>query len=80
MMPKKSPELKRSQLIGVKVNDETKMKINYLAGIKGEKAGTYIYNILLKHIEEREPFLSKEIDALNEKEKEHLLKSATFPK
>lgn len=80
MMPKKSPELKRSQLIGVKVNDETKMKINYLAGIKGEKAGTYIYNILLKHIEEREPFLSKEIDALSEEEKEHLLKSATFPK
>lgn len=80
MMPKKSPEEKRSQLIGVKVNEDTKLKINYLAGMKGEYPGTYIYNLLIKHIEEKEPWLSKEICDLTEEEKKRLLKTSTINK
>ncbi len=75
MMPKKLPAEKRTQLIGVKVNDDTKIKINYLAGAKGEMAGTYIYNLLLKHLEEKEPYISREIASLTEEEKNALLKS-----
>lgn len=80
MMPKKAPNAIRSHLIGVKVNEETKIKINYLAGMKGEKAGTYIYNLLIKHIEEKEPWISKEISELSEQEIEHLLKTASLGK
>ena len=80
MMPKKKPEVKRSQLIGVKVNEETKIKINYLAGMKGEKAGTYIYNLLVKHIEEKEPWITKEINELTAEQINHLLKSSTLDK
>lgn len=69
MMPKKPANLKRSELIGVKVNEETKIKINYLAGMKGEKAGTYIYNLILKHIEEKEPWITKEIEDLKKETK-----------
>lgn len=61
MMPKKSEKEKRSQIIGVKVDEETKIKLNYLAGMKGDKTSTYIYNLLKKHIEEKEPWISKEI-------------------
>lgn len=64
MMPKKPADKKRSELIGVKVSQEVKVKINYLAGMKGEKAGTYIYNLILKHIEDKEPWISKEIEDL----------------
>lgn len=80
MMPKKAAEIKRSHLIGVKVNEETKIKINYLAGMKGEKAGTYIYNLLLKHIEEKEPWISKEIKDLSDEERLNLLKPTTIDK
>lgn len=80
MMPRKQPEIKRSQLIGVKVNEDTKIKINYLAGQKGEKAGTYIYNLLIKHIEEKEPWISKEIKELSEEQRLRLLKTSTFEK
>ena len=62
MMPRKSPKEKRSIVIGVKVDQETKEKINYLAGMKGEKESTYIYNLLRKHIEEKEPWITKEIE------------------
>lgn len=80
MMPKKSPEEKRSHLFGVKVNEDTKLKINYLAGMKGEYPGTYIYNLLIKHIEEKEPWLSKEINELTEEQKQRLLKTSTLDK
>ena len=80
MMPKKSAEALRSHLIGVKVNEETKIKINYLAGMKGEKAGTYIYNLLIKHLEEKEPWISKEINDLTEEQIKRLLKSSTLDK
>lgn len=68
MMPKKDPSVKRSYLIGVKVNKDVKQKIEYLAGQNGEKAGTYIYNILTKHLQEKEPWISKEIADLNNSE------------
>lgn len=61
MMPKKSPNEKRSSVIGVKVDTETRKKIEYLAGMKGDKTSTYIYNLLKKHIEEKEPWITKEL-------------------
>lgn len=64
MMPKKAPEDKRSAVIGVKVDEDTRAKITYLAGMKGDKTSTYIYNLLKKHIEEKEPWISKEIEDL----------------
>lgn len=64
MMPKKAPEDKRSIVVGVKVDEETKTKISYLAGMKGEHTSTYIYNLLKKHIAEKEPWITKEIEDL----------------
>lgn len=64
MMPKKSPEIKRSIVIGVKVDIDTKAKIDYLAGMKGDKTSTYIYNLLRGHIGEKEPWITKEIQDL----------------
>lgn len=68
MMPKKSPEKKRSLMIGVKVDQKTKEKIEYLAEMKGDKTSTYIYNLVKKHIEEKEPWITKELQDL-QKEK-----------
>ena len=62
MMPRKAPEKKRSYMIGVKVDLSTKEKIEYLAEMKGDKTSTYIYNLIQKHIEEKEPWISKEIE------------------
>lgn len=64
MMPKKSPEKKRSLMIGVKVDQNTKEKIEYLASMKGDKTSTYIYNLVQKHIEEKEPWITKEINEM----------------
>lgn len=69
MMPKKTAKEKRSQVIGIKVDEETREKIEYLAGMKGDKTSTYIYNLLKKHIEEKEPWISKEIDDLHKEMK-----------
>lgn len=68
MMPKKPPKEKRSYMIGVKVDEETKEKITYLAGQKAEGASTYIYNLLKKHLEEKEPWITREIEALKKEE------------
>ena len=46
-------------MIGVKVDIITKEKIEYLAGMKDEKTSTYIYEIIKKHINEKEPFCVK---------------------
>ncbi len=64
MMPKKAEEEKRSIVIGVKVDTKTKEKVEYLAGMNGVKVSTYIYNLLVKHINEKEPWISKEIEDL----------------
>lgn len=61
-MPKKKPKEKRSHIIGVKVDEETKEKLNYLAEIEDQKMSTYIYNLLLQHINNKEPFLTKEME------------------
>lgn len=68
MMPKKPEKEKRSHIIGIKVDEETKIKLNYLAGMKGDKTSTYIYNLLKKHIEEKEPWISKEIADLKQED------------
>lgn len=68
MMPKKSPEKKRSNMIGVKVDKNTKEKIEYLAGMKGEKTSTYIYNLIKTHISEKEPWITKEIEDIKKGE------------
>lgn len=65
MMPKKDPKSKRTYIIGVKVDEETKIKINMIAEIKGEKASTYIYNLLKRHIQDIDPWISKEINQIN---------------
>ena len=70
MMPKKSPEIKRSYMIGIKVDQTTKEKIEYLAGMKGDKTSTYIYNLIKTHIAEKEPWITKELDDIH---KENLL-------
>lgn len=68
MMPKKSPEERRSHIIGVKVDEETKSKLKFLADIEDQKMSTYIYNLLIRHIKDKEPFLTKEMKHLkNEK-------------
>lgn len=64
MMPKKSPETKRSLMIGVKIDQTTKEKIEYLAEMKGDKTSTYIYNLIKSHISEKEPWITKEIEDL----------------
>ena len=64
MMPKKSPETKRSLMIGIKVDQTTKEKIEYLAELKGDKTSTYIYNLIKSHISEKEPWITKELEDL----------------
>lgn len=68
MMPKKPPKEKRSYLIGVKVDEVTREKLKYLAESKAEKMSTYIYNLLIKHIEDKEPWITKEIEDLKKGE------------
>lgn len=68
MMPKKSAKEKRSVIIGVKVDEETKKKLNFIAELKGDKTSTYIYNLLKKHIEDIEPWISKELEELRKEE------------
>lgn len=67
-MPKKRPEDRRSHIIGVKVNEDTRIKLNYLAEMKGDKLSTYIYNLLVKHIAEKEPWITKELQSLQKEE------------
>ena len=63
-MPKKRPEERRSHIIGVKVDEETKTKLQFLADIEDKKMSTYIYNLLIQHIENKEPFLTKEMEQM----------------
>ena len=70
MMPKKAESEKRSNFIGIKVNEDCRKKLNYLAGAKGETTSTYIFNLLQKHIEEKEPWITKEIIELEKEEKQ----------
>ena len=70
MRPKKDPNMKRSILIGLKVNESTYEKLKYLAGRDGETINTYIYHQLLKHIEDKEPWITREIEDLKKEEQQ----------
>lgn len=52
MRPKVKPEAKRDTMIGIKVNKETKEKIDYIADAAGEATSTYIFNLINEHIEQ----------------------------
>lgn len=65
MMPKKPQNEKRSIIIGVKVDITTKKKLDFLAGYENTSISTYIYNQLNKHIAEKEPWITKEIQENN---------------
>ena len=69
-MPKKRPEERRSHIIGVKVDQETKDILNYLAKYEDVKLSTYIYNVLTKHIETVNPYIRKEMEATRKEEKQ----------
>lgn len=66
MMPKKAPEQKRTYMIGVKIDNTTRKKLQYLADSEGMTVSTYVFNLLKAHIQMKEPWISKEIE--NEKE------------
>ena len=70
MMPKKDPKIKRSIMLGVQVNEITKQKLKYLADMEGETVSTYVYKQIIKHLDEKEPWLTKEIEEskMNQKE------------
>ena len=68
MMPKKTPKDRRSHIIGVKVDEETKSKLKFLADIEDQKMSTYIYNLLIQHIKNKEPFLTKEMEKVKREE------------
>ena len=52
-MRKKLPsEEKRNRIIGIKVKEETRQKLQYIADIEGHKLSTCIDIILRKQIEE----------------------------
>ena len=61
-MPKKRPEDRRSHIIGVKVDEDTKTKLKFLADMELQGMSTYIYNLLIQHIQNKEPFLTKEME------------------
>ena len=65
MMPKKAEKDKRSIIIGVKVDITTKKKLDFLADYEKTSISTYIYNQLNKHIAEKEPWITKEIEENN---------------
>ena len=62
MMPKKPEIEKRSIIIGIKVDITTKKKLDFLADYEKTSISTYIYNQIKKHIAEKEPWITKEID------------------
>ena len=68
MMPKKPENEKRSHIIGIKVDADTKDKIKYLAELKAEGISTYIYNLLKKHLEDKEPWITRELEEVKREE------------
>lgn len=64
MMPRKSPETKRSYMIGVKIDQITKEKIEYLAEMENEKVSTYVFNLIKEQIAKKEPWISREIEEI----------------
>lgn len=52
MMPKKPKNEKRSIIIGVKVDELTKKKIDYIADGDGVTTSTYLYNLINERIQQ----------------------------
>ena len=52
MMPKKDEKVKRSIMLGVKVNQETRAKIEYLANREGQTISTWIHQLIINEIKE----------------------------
>lgn len=52
MMPKKPEKEKRSHIIGVKVDELTKKKIDYIAEGDGVTTSTYLYNLINERIQQ----------------------------
>ena len=52
MMPKKPKNEKRSIIIGVKVDELTKKKIDYIAEGDGVTTSTYLYNLINERIQQ----------------------------
>ena len=52
MRPKVTKENKRATIIGIKSNEITKAKIDYIADREGKPTSTYLYELITKHIEE----------------------------
>lgn len=51
MRPKVDETKKRKVIIGIKTNEATKAKIDYIAAAAGETTSTYLFNLLTEHIE-----------------------------
>lgn len=55
---------KRRIMIGVKVDEATKRKIEKIAEREAEPTSTYIYNLLKKHIDEYEKIAKLNLDEI----------------
>lgn len=62
MMPKKPENEKRSIMIGIKVDLTTKKKLDFLSSYENTSISTYVYNQIRKHIADKEPWITKEIE------------------
>lgn len=52
MRPKVSETEKRGTIIGIKVDKQTKAKIDYIAKADGETTSTYLFNLITAHIDQ----------------------------
>lgn len=70
-MRKKISEVeKRSKIIGIKVKEETRQKIKFIANRECTQLSTYIDSLLVKHINEYLSHAHINWDTLTEEEKE----------
>ena len=52
MRPKVSAEKKRKTILGIKTDNETKSKIDWIAEREGTPTSTYVYNLIKEHIDQ----------------------------
>lgn len=70
MRRKISEEEKRNKIIGIKVKEETRQQLRYIAKREDAQLSTYIDKLLVKHIEEYFSHAHINWDTLSEAEKE----------
>ena len=70
MRRKISEDEKRNKIIGIKVKDETKQKLQYIAKRECMQLSTYIDGLLVKHINEYFSHAHIKWETLSEAEKE----------